>query len=79
MSFGFEVDLDSWQRDADGVMVRTLHQVTLHEVSPVTFPAYPQLRFLCAATRLGISRQFRRILRKRRTETTLSGRRGASR
>lgn len=53
MSFGFEVDLDSWQRDADGVMVRTLHQVTLHEVSPVTFPAYPQTSISMRGDALG--------------------------
>lgn len=53
MSFGFEVNLDSWQRDADGVMVRTLHQVTLHEVSPVTFPAYPQTSISMRGDALG--------------------------
>jgi HK97 family phage prohead protease len=37
MSFGFQVKKDSWS--ADGA-TRTLHEVALHEVSLVSFPAY---------------------------------------
>lgn len=37
MSFGFEVIRDSWNETVD---VRTLLEVKLYEVSPVTFPAY---------------------------------------
>lgn len=47
MSFGFEVARDSWT-DRDGNpsnasvgLNRTIHEVRLHEVSAVTFPAYP--------------------------------------
>ena len=43
MSFGFIVppDGDSWQRRADGVSIRTLNRIDLHEVSVVSIPAYP--------------------------------------
>lgn len=48
MSFGFEVIRDSWDTEevhdehSDGdTVVRTLHEVRLWEVSPVTFAAYP--------------------------------------
>ncbi len=39
MSFGFRVILDDWDRDA-APTVRTLREIALVEVSPVTFPAY---------------------------------------
>lgn len=38
-SFGFEVVKESWNEDT---MTRTLEEVKLFEVSPVTFPAYPR-------------------------------------
>ena len=40
MSFGFVVDNESWSNDDDGD-VRTLHAVSIYDVSAVTFPAYP--------------------------------------
>ena len=44
MSFGFWVKPggQSWGEDADGQAIRTLTDVGLFDVSPVTFPAYPQ-------------------------------------
>mgnify|MGYP001558303859 CR=1 FL=1 len=45
MSFGFSVweNGQSWSVDTDGeTMIRTLTRVRLYDVSPVTFPAYPQ-------------------------------------
>ena len=60
-SFGFEVVKETWDWDADPVR-RTLNEVRLWEVSPVTFPAYldtevdtksaltPALRNVAAAT-----------------------------
>lgn len=44
MSFGFSVPPtgEDWSEDTDGVILRTLNKVKLWEVSPVTFPAYPQ-------------------------------------
>ncbi len=41
MSFGFYTMNDNWERVGDTI-VRTLLEVQLLEVSPVTFPAYPQ-------------------------------------
>lgn len=41
MSFGFRTIRDKWV-DEDGVSQRTLLEVQLIDVSPVTFPAYPQ-------------------------------------
>lgn len=41
MSFGFRVIRESWEGTA-GEPVRVLEEVELFDVSPVTFPAYPQ-------------------------------------
>lgn len=40
MSFGFKTVRDSWASDGSQ-QVRTLHEVTLFDVSLVAFPAYP--------------------------------------
>lgn len=44
MSFGFRVLEDSWTTadDDSDMLIRTVDKVQLFEVSPVTFPAYPQ-------------------------------------
>lgn len=43
MSFGFRTIKDRWEEDrATGTVLRTLLEVELFDVSPVTFPAYPQ-------------------------------------
>ena len=43
MSFGFRAIKDKWNPPgADGLPVRELLEVQLFDVSPVTFPAYPQ-------------------------------------
>ena len=42
MSFAFDVLEDEWDKNDAGEIVRTLRKVKLYEVSPVTFPAYPQ-------------------------------------
>ena len=42
-SFGFQVDKDSWSEDEEGRIIRTVEKVSrLYDVSPVTFPAYPE-------------------------------------
>lgn len=45
MSFGFRTIQDSWEHfhdDPSKLSIRTLIEVELRDVSPVTFPAYPQ-------------------------------------
>lgn len=42
MSFGFYTLEDEWETTDEGLLVRTLKRVRLLDVSPVTFPAYPQ-------------------------------------
>ena len=42
MSFGFEVEKDEWDRSDEKNVIRTLLKTRLFDVSPVTFPAYPQ-------------------------------------
>jgi HK97 family phage prohead protease len=41
MSFGFSTVTDSWGKDEADFPLRELLEVNLWEVSPVTFPAYP--------------------------------------
>jgi HK97 family phage prohead protease len=41
VSFGFTTDEDSWTGDGEGNVIRTLLAVTLFEISPCSFPAYP--------------------------------------
>lgn len=44
MSFGFSVrpNGQNWAKDDAGAVIRTLTKVRLFDVSPVTYPAYPQ-------------------------------------
>jgi HK97 family phage prohead protease len=41
MSFGFVTILDSWEQESKPIR-RTLKEITLREISPVTWPAYKQ-------------------------------------
>lgn len=41
MSFSFRTVKDSWEYRQDGTIIRTLEDVDLFDVSPVTYPAYP--------------------------------------
>jgi uncharacterized protein len=41
MSFGFKTIKDDWEK-RDGENIRSLSEVRLFDISPVTFPAYPQ-------------------------------------
>ena len=50
MSFGFKTISDQWTRGADGQPdERTLIEAQLYDVSPVTYPAYPQTDVNCRA------------------------------
>ena len=41
-SFAFRVEDDSWDEDDDGRLIRTIRQFRrLYDISPVTYPAYP--------------------------------------
>jgi HK97 family phage prohead protease len=40
MSFGFQVIRDDWA-ERDGKALRTIHDLSLKDVSTVSFPAYP--------------------------------------
>ena len=42
MSFGFCAESQTWEEGADGTITRTLNQVKLFDVSPVTYPAYAE-------------------------------------
>lgn len=41
-SFGFRTIRDRWEQNDEGNVTRTLLEVALLDVGPVTFPAYPQ-------------------------------------
>lgn len=64
MSFAFDALEDSWEKAADGLLIRTLRKAELYEVSPVPFPAYPQTTIAKRGNALGdmpeIPPEFRR-------------------
>ncbi|MFA4973653.1 MAG: HK97 family phage prohead protease [bacterium] len=57
MSFGFRCIKDAWENQEGKNSVRTLLEVELFDVSPVTFPAYPQtdVNVRSAFTAVGLS------------------------
>jgi len=50
-SFGFQTVIDEWSKDGKR---RTLHEVRLFDVSPVTFPAYKQTNVKLRMREIGI-------------------------
>lgn len=70
MSFAFTTNLDSWDL-VDGERVRSLLSVDLHDVSVVTYPAYPDtsvaVRSLCSILEDTRRAERSRALRLRRS------------
>lgn len=51
-SFAFTVQEDDWSTDDDGNSIRTIKKINrLYDVSPVTYPAYPEANDLIIAQR----------------------------
>jgi hypothetical protein len=42
MSFAFQAERENWGFDKNKNLIRTLEEVTLYDISVVTYPAYPQ-------------------------------------
>lgn len=60
MSFGFSIKRaqdEEWQEGPDGLLLRTLRRISLLEVSPVTWPAYPASSVKATGKALRASRQ----------------------
>jgi len=76
MSFGFYTVSDQWAK-IDGAWVRTLLEVELFDVSPVTYPAYPQTDVAVRSMQAAIARDvppdesWRTDLLRRRLELVL--------
>lgn len=63
MSFAFMAEEDLWE-EVDGLPLRTLKRVRLMDVSPVTFPAYPQ-------TDIGVAKRSLETWQEERREETV--------
>ena len=61
MSFGFSVRSHQIDRDADGNITRTIKDVKLYDVSPVTFPAYTGTDVAVRSVADAIEAEFRKI------------------
>ena len=80
MSFGFSVQSSgqNWSKDDAGQYIRPLTRVQLFDVSPVTFPAYPQTDVALRSSKLFIGgtlrnpTPWRRNLRQRQLEMQTS-------
>lgn len=76
MSFGFQVmpGGQDWAENEDGVLIRTLSELKLFDVSPVTFPAYPATDVaLRAMQAFRDSRRARPAMNLIRARTLLAG------
>lgn len=73
MSFGFITRQDKWETQ-DGMQVRTLLEVKLLDVSPVTFPAYPDTSVaLRRRGGMGTGADEMMYMRQQMAEASLSG------
>lgn len=67
MSFGFIVKAEEWDYSDEDNIIRTLTELQLWDVSPVTFPAYPQTEIVVNSKDV-----FNEFLSKRMQEQKLS-------
>ena len=65
MSIGFSVRSHQIDRDADGNIMRTIKDVKLYDVSPVTFPASPTTDIAVRSVADAIEAEFRRLKAER--------------
>lgn len=68
MSFGFYTQQDRWAQDEGGNVLRTLVDVDLVDVSPVTFPAYPQTSAQVRSQAAEMARKRTMDLRRKRLD-----------
>ncbi|MDI3341601.1 MAG: HK97 family phage prohead protease [Sphaerobacter sp.] len=61
MSFGFWTVRDRWSSDETGRVTRELIEVKLFDVSPVTFPAYPQTEVQVRSAIAELEQMIRRL------------------
>lgn len=59
-SFGFMCGEDDWMVTDDGQVIRTLKQVELFEVSPCSFPAYPDSNLSARSIPANITKELER-------------------
>lgn len=65
MSFGFVVSKDSWSKLDDDMWLRTIHKYdALHEISPVTYPAYPSAGLAARGLSMG-NDEYQKIVENR--------------
>jgi len=67
MSFGFVTRVDEWDEKDKEIPIRTLKDVELWDVSPVTFPAYPQTSVSVKSTD-EIYQEFRQSLETKKSD-----------
>ena len=72
MSFAFATEVDQWEKDANGRLVRRVIAAKLVEVSPVTFPAYESASVKAdSPSRADVQRELERELLKLATEEAI--------
>jgi len=61
MSFAFETKIDEWHEEAGNIIIRTLIEVKLYDVSPVTYPAYLQTSIAARSALAGVGINFEEL------------------
>lgn len=72
-SFSFQRLDDDWNETFNGLPVRTLHRVKLFDVSPVTFPAYPDTEVGARAGDPAVEQRMRQLVEEGIGRTTRGG------